>query len=442
MAYKQLNQSGVLFTDRRDFYLSPNWTAELWQNVTPFLSMLSSKPARVTNDPDFKMFEHRDTWLDMSFTLNDATPPAWTVAGAPGDVPATDLTVDGASGLGDQAIGQHLENMVCRVWNSAGTTMKGHVKVTSYVSANTIAVKSLGNPTQGSSNQVAALADDDIFEVIGTGYPEGSTAGEGWTDELSVVYNSCQIFRTQVEITGTLYHQTHLRGYSNELARLRKIKSKEHQIMLERSFLFGHRPYGTGHGGSDSFSNILTDGSGNNERYTMGAVSAIEAYGSTSGDTQNLFSVTMSSYTYDNWVDHTEKVFRNIPSSGYKMAFVGGTVLSFFSKVSAAGGFLKNTGASIELGPWEKGPFGYNVRVLETPHGTINLVNAPLFRGRYNGYMLIVDPQYLFRVKYRPDVYKTNVKTEDDYDGIKDIFRSDCGIGFTMPEYHSLWKFS
>ena len=46
--------SGVLYTDRRDFYLTPNTVAELYKEVTPFVSVLGRFGTKRTYDPDFR----------------------------------------------------------------------------------------------------------------------------------------------------------------------------------------------------------------------------------------------------------------------------------------------------------------------------------------------------------------------------------------------------
>jgi hypothetical protein len=40
--------------------------------------------------------------------------------------------------------------------------------------------------------------------------------------------------------------------------------------------------------------------------------------------------------------------------------------------------------------------------------------------------------------RYRPHKFATNIKTDDGYDGQKDEFFSDEGVGIQMIEKHSL----
>lgn len=49
--------AGILYTDRRQFYIEPNTYKELWTSVTPFLSGLMERGQTRSDlmDPMFKM---------------------------------------------------------------------------------------------------------------------------------------------------------------------------------------------------------------------------------------------------------------------------------------------------------------------------------------------------------------------------------------------------
>ena len=78
MSIKNLSGSaGVLYEDRRDFYIDPQVVKELWTDVTPFTTVISNKESRSgLADPVFKMFEHRNPWQKQSvaITYANATP--------------------------------------------------------------------------------------------------------------------------------------------------------------------------------------------------------------------------------------------------------------------------------------------------------------------------------------------------------------------------------
>lgn len=444
MAVKDLSALGVLYTDRRDFYISPNEVRELWPEITPFTTIISNRGTKKVQDPDFKLFEHRSGFINQRFVYNDATPSAWPVTGLPGEQIAG-ITVDGILGLPASADDSY-KGLLLEVYATNGTTYKGVVLVISVQSATSITIKAMGNP-RATNNSVSALADNDIFMVMGTAFGEGQTAPDAASDDLEVVYNSCEIFRTSIEITGTLYEAA-LRGYSRELERLRVEKNKEHKFQKEQAFLRGVRLGGTGmtdlaanNSTADAFQAHTTDVDGKTVRTTMGLIPSIYRYGATSGDQQNIFTLSAATYSYAQFVDDTEKVFQYLPEDGSKIALCGAGALGFWSKVDAtAAGFIKNSGFSVQINSMQKSSLGFNFRELLTPHGMIKLVFAPALRGPYRNSMVVIEPADLQFVQYRAPKFRANIKTDNGYDGVKDEYMSDEGIGMTLIEKHSLWN--
>ena len=449
MAAKDLSASGVLFTDRRNFYIDPQVTKELWTDVTPFTTVIANKETRNVPDPVFKMFEHKQPWVKQSFF-------AASEIGAPGaNTESADLDVDNIVGL--PACDASWLGLVVECWDSTETTKRGVAIITTVTDANTIQFTPLDADLD--------CADNDVFHVVGNAHGEGGYSPEAWADELKVVYNSCQIFKNPLEITGTLLEAS-LRGESSELARLRMQKSQEHKIQKERAFLFGKRVGGTGLGesafadgyrGSD-VDETFADGGINGAavgtiatpagsgaglvRTTYGIIPAIEAYGNstTTHDYQNIFTASEASYTYANFVDDMEKVFQYVPTSGVKKAFVGAGALGYWSKMAGNSGFAGNNGWSVNIGDMKRDALGFNYRTLETPHGMLQMIPTPALRGPYNKYMLVVDDDNLFHSQYRASMYQTNIKTDNAYDGVKDQYMSDEGIGITNINSHSLIK--
>ena len=450
MAAKDLSASGVLFTDRRNFYIDPQVVKELWTDVTPFTTVIANKETRTVPDPVFKMFEHKQPWVKQSFFA------ASEIANATANNESVDLDVDNIVGL--PACDASWLGLVVECWDSTETTNRGVAIVTTVTDANTIQFTPL--------NADLNCADNDVFHVVGNAHGEGGYSPEAWADELKVVYNSCQIFKNPLEITGTLLEAA-LRGESSELARLRMQKSQEHKIQKERAFLFGKRVGGTGLGDSayddgfraaDPNEGVMADGGINGPavgtiatpagsgagkiRTTYGIVSAIEAYGNSTSthDYQNIFTASEASYSYANFVDDMEKVFQYVPTSGVKKAFVGAGALGYWSKMAGNSGFAGNNGWSVNLGDMKRDALGFNYRTLETPHGMLQMIPTPALRGPYNKYMVVVDEDNLFHSQYRAPMYQTNIKTDNAYDGVKDQYMSDEGIGITNINSHSLIK--
>jgi|TARA_R110000824_G_scaffold337712_3_gene524276 hypothetical protein len=438
---KLLKASGVLYTDRRNFYVDPQVTKELWTDVAPFTTMVSNQEMRKVPDPVFKMFEHRNPWVKQLWLCNSDTDNL-----NPDGTTITTITVDGASNI---SIDDSLKGIVAEVWTDGYGSKKGVVRVQSVTSSTVIVVTTMWT----SNGSTIALANDDIFLVIGNAQGEGSSAPDAWSDELQVVYNSTQIFKTPLQVTGTLEAAV-LRGESSELARLRRMKAQEHKMQKEKAFLFGKRFGGTGlqeasYGAGNNDTNNdetfadggLVDSDGNLVRSTYGIISALETYGESTSthDAQNVFTID-SSYGYADFVDDMEKVFQYIPETGAKRAFCGAGALGYWSKMAGASGLAGNSGWTVNLQDMKRDALGFNYRVLETPHGMLQLIPTPALRGPYNKYMAVVSDENLFHAVYRPSMYQTNIKTDNAFDGVKDQYMSDEGVGIQLIESHHLFK--
>ncbi len=434
---KTLGSSGVLYTDRRDFYMRPNVVKELWTDVTPFTTVVANQQTiSGLKDPQFKMFEHRNPWQKQE---------AQAAAAANGQVIAKDNAEDdielkasslvGLEGEGgnvsyDSHIGLQIE-----IWDSAKAVKRGVCLITGK-GTNKWVVKNMGDTD-------ITVAENDYLVVIGNAHGEGTVSPTAWSDELSVVYNQCQIFKTPLQITGTLLEAS-LRGESSELSRLRDQKSQEHKIQKERAFLFGRSPINTSGGFNDgstaSTDYHLSDAAGNRVRSTMGLIPAIEKHGYASGANQNRFEISEASYSYGDFVDDMEKVFQYVPEAGVKRAFCGMGAMSYFSKMSGASGMAGNSGWTVNLGDMKRDGLGFNYRVLESPHGAIQLIPTPVLRDAYNKTMLVVSDENLFHAQYRAPKFQANILTDDAYDGVKDQYMSDEGIGVTLIESHKLFN--
>ncbi len=428
---KNLGASGVIFDERRDFHVDPQVTKELWTDVAPFTTMVSNQEMRSVPDPIFKMFEHRNPWVKQEFQAAEGATLDNNDAG-------DSLEVDGIYNLSSSPDSSWI-GLTCEIWDVTKTTNRGIAIITAIPEANHITVKALS---------AISVSNDDYFCVVGNAHGEGSSAPDAWADELSVVHNSTQIFKTPLQVTGTLQAAV-LKGESSELARLRRQKAQEHKMQKEKAFLFGKRMGGTdladardGATGESFTDSGRTDTAGNLIRTTYGIVSAIENYGSSDAtkDYQNIFTVSEASYSYGNFVDDMEKVFQYVPEAGVKRAFVGAGALGYWSKMAGDSGLSGNSGWSVNLGDMKRDSLGFNYRVLETPHGMLQLIPTPALRNQYNKYMAVVSDENLFHAQYRPAMYQANIKTDNAFDGVKDQYMSDEGLGIQLIESHSLFK--
>ena len=216
-------------------------------------------------------------------------------------------------------------------------------------------------------------------------------------------------------------------------------------MQKEKAFLFGARVGGTNLGDnlSGSTDDTFADGGrtgagGGKVRTTYGIVSAIEEYGTSSGDDQSIYTISEGSYKYGTFVDDMEKIFQYVPTNGVKRAFCGAGALGYWSKMASGDTFSSKSGWTVNVGDMKRDSLGFNYKVLETPHGLLQLIPTPALRGPYNKYMVVVDEENLFHSQYRSSMYQTNIKTDNAYDGVKDQYFSDEGIGVTMIESHNI----
>ena len=424
--------TGNLYVDRRQFYLTPAQFSELFANVSPFLTFSMNANFRTgLQDPVFKLFEHKAPWERQYMTTSTAATIAAHSSGTSTESGA--FTFSAAYGVPYSStstpdISEALANTIWEVWDSTGTTLRGVAMLTEDSSSSTAKFKNLGATA-------ITTVSGDLFVLISNGQGEGAVAPEAWSSELTTVWNQCQIFRTPIEITGTLA-QASLRGANKELARLRSDKMMEHKIHMEKAFLFGASPLGTNLAAGDTFSNLdkLTGLDDKVARTTTGLVRAIQLYGASTGQYRSNITLEAGSVSYDDLVDEMEIIFQYVPTSGVKTAFTGAKALSFWSKRAME----KNSGWTINHDTSEVNFAGQKVRTLVTPHGDLDLNLTHSFKYEHANQMLIVDPRNIEYVQYRPSAFNTNIKTDDGYDGIKDEYFSDAGLGITNIKAHQL----
>jgi hypothetical protein len=450
--------SGILYTDRRDFYLNPMQVAELYPSATPFYTFTSKLRTETSpNDPQFKCFEHRSRWKDMDFYIRSAID--WNSGGTYAQAAAT-ISIATASGgstgvpfiqKGDvieiKAQSDSTRNLASTSGATGQAVSKNQVVARAVVATVTtstyvgVTVVTLYNLSADGSDSWDVVAND-VCRVITHADPEGADSLDGWMDDLESVVGQCQIIKTPLKLTGTLANAK-LRGYDNERARIRAEKQKEHLVKLNGAFMRGYM------GGSSLSSratmptnitdpNATHESYGNEWRFTWGIIPLIDAYGTT--DYQK-FSRNWANYSVDDFIDDMRIRYGYFNGDMNEMAFCGPKVVAEFAK-TGTGSFFERSGGSVALSEFRNTTYNFRVRTLTHPFGTLNLVLDPAMADApYDNYMVIVDPENIGRVVYRAPEFQAGIQ-DPDLDGFKDQYFSDEGLKVTLIEKFGLFKFA
>jgi len=429
--------------DRRRIFNFGDRVAELTPEESPFFVYLNKVSKAPTDDPVFRYLENRNkiSFSDRSFLIKGAV---GTVAAGS----SYSFTVDTA---GAAAVEYLVKGMVFSVGTIDTTAGYGQalVRVDGSISHGASDSSFTGKVIDVSAVTGSdSIADNDVAQIIGTSFEEGSGSPDVWSSELEDGFGYTQIFKTAAEMTNTAY-ATRYRGYPDEWSRIWASKLREHKVDIERAMLFGQKARVGG------------------IQYTEGLVGHIlkntspviddSAFSYASGNAYHR-SVAQSEMTYDRLLSDLEVIFD--PARGGasdKLVLCSLPVITFFNKLGADA-FLNqsmqsgsttdvNTGASLARYNMSErqGAFGHSITVIDTIHGRLNLVKEPLFRGQASGFMLMAD---MSQLAYRPLIgnginrdtqVMTNVQSADE-DLRKDMILTEAGLEVTLAESHALYN--
>jgi hypothetical protein len=427
--------------DQRKLYDFSDRVAELTPEESPFFTYLANVSKVATDDNVFRFLENRSqiNHTDRSFLL----------AAAPnGSDPVVANRVYGftVDTVGGAAVNFLTKGMVFAV----GTldTAAGYTQVLVRVesgpetvgSTSTFQGRIIGLSDANTSTGYNVLENDDVCQIIGTSFEEGTASPDTFSDSLDDGFGYTQIFKTACELTNTAIATRH-RGYANEFDRIWAQKLREHKIDIERAMLFGQKARYAGVQYTEGLignilKNVAPVGAGTPLSYSSG-----KAYHRT---------LQESELTYDQLLSDLEVIFD--PARGgasEKLVMASLPIISFFNKMGD-GAFVD---ASVGYGnaPYRvnmdnvDGAFGHKLMEINTVHGSMFLVKQPLFRGITSGMMVMAD---MSQLAYRPLVgnginrdtqIMTNVQSADE-DLRKDMILTEAGLEITLPESHALYN--
>jgi len=386
-AIQGLRGTGEFSTDfrpknYRELYtlLEPNGSA-------PLQALLSMAASESTNDPEFKHF--RDELPDRVVSV-----PAGVAAGA------TSIT------LGTDATNTPLVVAGTLLYNPAtGETMR----VTAYDNGTNVATL-----VRGVGSTAGAIANDQELTIAGFADVEGGVSPTPISFDATVQSNFTQIFKTAIQVSGTL-QQTYLRTGSKEQEQLMK-SLKLHMSDVERAFFFGNK-------------SEINGTSSQPLRTTGGLLSMIP----------NVIDADTNPYGDGNGVI-SEKSFdralvENIFAYGstQKVAFCGPKVIAHMQELA------KNRWQPTQV----DGSYGVSMTRYSTFAGDLLVQLHPMFRQIPDSQdmMVIIDmPHVKYRyMESRDTTLQKNIQN-NDFDGVKHQYLTECGLELTQGKVHSLIK--
>ena len=414
-------------SSRRGFSFAEQIT-QLVPNAAPFVSTLLQYKRKSVNDPDHKYQEHRPAWLDNRYVeLNGALACSATYAGKTFDNAGGDpATITNSAWLVDTANTAPDQRYIFQLVDADDSSKFCNFLMTLVTSGTEIDLIQLTD-TPGFDG-----AAGDKLHIIGTCFAEGTNKTTATYDLVDVRWASCQIFKTLVQASRTTM-KTWVAG-GNEWDRLHSEMAIMHKVDMERDFMFGSRSINTADQGTANnpwgapVATALAGGSVGTATLPVRTSISIQQAAHWVDSAycmggSRVFNNTMSSYTYNDFIDDMEELFEFGGESRY--AFGGRGVLSFLNKMA-----LDSHSITISPGANEA---GVNFKKFITPHGDVNFVTHPLFRGDYARKMFAVDMNNIELMVFDPTFVETGVHTPG-YDGQEDQYLSDMGLIIHLPE--------
>ncbi len=365
-------------TNYRELFtlLEPNGTA-------PLQALLAMTSSEGTDDPKYNHF--RDELPNRTIVVNGALNNS-----------ATTLTFDNDS---DD------EGFIVK-----GTVIHNHttgenllVTADANTSANTVAIsRGFGGST------AAAVADNEVLSIAGFADQEGGTAPTAISFDPTTDFNYTQIFKTAVQVTGTLQN-TYLRTGDKEQEQLTKAL-KLHMGDIERAFFFGTRAEANGSTASPT-------------RSTGGLMSLITNITDCASATATTNKMTEKEF--DRFL--VEDIFAY--GSNEKIAFAGPRCISNMMEIG------KNRWQPTQI----DNAYGVAFTRYTTFAGDLLVYMHPMFRqiSALSQEMIILDMNHLnYRYMNGRDTQLIRDVQSNDFDGVKHMYMSECGLEMTHSKVH------
>lgn len=369
-------------TNYRELFtlLEPNGTA-------PLQALLAMAGSESTDDPKYNHF--RDELPDRKLKVNEASGLNAT---------ATTITVDNSDDEGFVVAGTLIYN------TNTGEVMRATADADT--SNNQITVE------RNISGTSFTISDNDDLVIAGFADQEGGTSPTPVSFDPTTDFNYTQIFKTAVQISGTLKN-TYLRTGDKEQEQLTKAL-KLHMSDIERAMFFGRRFEKNGSTATPT-------------RFTGGLLSQISSvYDAASGFAS---ANTITEKEFDRLL--IENLFAY--GSSEKIAFCGPRVIANMMEIG------KNRWQPTQV----DNAYGVSFTRYTTFAGDLLVYMHPMFRQVPNmdQTMVVLDmPNLKYRYLQGRDTQLLRDIQNNDFDGMKHMYMTECGLEMTQAKPHAIVK--
>ena len=379
-AIQGLRGTGQFTTDFRPTNYRELFTLLEPNGSAPLQALLSMTGSESTDDPKYN--HYRDELPDRKLQINGAVASTSTAS----------ITVDAADDQQFVVPGTIIVNV------DTGEVMRA----TAAPSSNAIAVeRNIG----GTSHQIA---DDANLIIGGFADTEGGSAPIAISFDPTMDFNFTQIFKTAVQVTGTLQN-TYLRTGDKEQEQLTKAL-KMHMSDIERAMFFGKRAEVNGSTASPL-------------RFTGGLRNSITTV--TDGASYGASSNVITEKEFDRLL--IENIFAYGGSE--KVAFCGARVISNLMEIG------KNRWQPTAI----DNAYGVSLSRYTTYAGDLLVYMHPMFRQvpTMDKEMIILDMSELnYRYMQGRDTQLIRDIQAPDFDGVKHMYQTECGLEMLQSKVH------
>lgn len=378
----------------------------------PLTAMLAKLPSEPCDDYVFNWWTEglgAQSAILTGIYTDAALSAAYTPAsGAKGDV----LYLKCAAASAEEFRAGHVINMRCVDYsNNYATPYFGTDTVAEVLAVVVNGASSYITARLLESANDSATYDFDYALIIGNMNPQNSESPDAISYQPVRDYNYMQIFRTPLEISGTVLAQKTRIGdwYQHE----KRNCLRYHSIEIEKALLWGIPFLGNGSNGKPVYT-------------TCGIARKI---------TTNKYDyATDTAYAGDTWVNGGEDWLLNKLSALFKYGSDERLCYAGVGAINAIGRIAMNN-AHITMIPGQA-EYGIKIMSFMFPFGIIHMKRHPLFSYEYvDQYsMLLLEPKNLkYRymrgrdTNFRPDIMKDKGGWTDR-DGIKEGFLTECGL--------------